>query len=137
MIYLIDTQILIWYQLNSEKLNPEILVLLRDVGNTVYVSAISLFEIAIKQKIGKLPALDMTIASLSELIIQDGFTLLEIKTAHLAAYADIPLMLEHRDPFDRLLLATAFCEIIPIISADQNFAQYRKHPPKPTYQTQA
>ena len=83
MIYLIDTQILIWYQLNSEKLNPGILALLKDADNTVYVSAISLFEIAIKQKIGKLPGFDMTIASLSDLIIQDGFTLLEIKTAHL------------------------------------------------------
>ena len=43
MIYLIDTQILIWYQLNSEKLNPGIVALLKDAENTVYVSAISLF----------------------------------------------------------------------------------------------
>ena len=125
MIYLIDTQILIWYQLNSEKLNSEICALLKDADNTIYVSAISLFEIAIKQKIGRLPGLDMSIANLSDLIIQDGFTLLELKTAHIAAYADIPLMSEHRDPFDRLLLATAFCENTPIISADQNFAQYQ------------
>ena len=125
MIYLIDTQILIWYQLNSEKLNPGIFSLLKDAENTIYVSAISLFEIAIKQKIGKLPGLDTSIANLSDLIIQDDFTLLELKTVHIAAYADIPLMPEHRDPFDRLLLATAFCEKIPIISADQNFAQYQ------------
>lgn len=125
MIYLIDTQILIWYQLNSEKLNPGIFALLKGADNTIYVSTISVFEIAIKQKIGKLPALDMSIASLSDLIIKDGFTLLELKTAHLAAYSNIPLMPEHRDPFDRLLLATAFCENIQIISADQNFAQYQ------------
>ena len=125
MSYLIDTQILIWYQLNSGKLNPGIYALLKDMSNTVYVSVISLFEIAIKQKIGKLPELDMSIISLRDLIIQDGFTMLDLKTEHISAYGDIPLLTEHRDPFDRLLLATALYENIPLISADQNFARYQ------------
>lgn len=125
MNYLIDTQIFIWYQLNSEKLNKGIYALLKDMSNTVYISVISLFEIAIKQKIGKLPEFDMSIISLRELIIQDGFTMLDLKTEHVSAYADIPLLTEHRDPFDRLLLATALYENIPIISADQNFARYQ------------
>lgn len=125
MKYLVDTQILIWYQLNSEKLNSGLYALLNDSNNTIYVSPISLFEIAIKQKIGKLPELNMPVAVLSDLIIQDGFTLLDLKTEHISAYADIPLLAEHRDPFDRLLLATALCNDIPIISADQNFARYQ------------
>lgn len=125
MNYLIDTQIFIWYQLNSEKLNSGIYALLKDMSNTVYISVISLFEIAIKQKIGKLPELDMSIISLRDLIIQDGFTMLDLKTEHISAYADIPLLTEHRDPFDRLLLATALYENIPLISADQNFTRYQ------------
>lgn len=69
MNYLIDTQILIWHQLNSEKMNPRFFSLLNDASNTICVSPISLFEIAIKQKIGKLPELDTLIAELGELIV--------------------------------------------------------------------
>jgi PIN domain nuclease of toxin-antitoxin system len=91
----------------------------------ILVSTISLFEIAVKQKIGKLPDFDLPISKLSELIVQDGFTLLDVGAAHIARYADVPLHAEHRDPFDRLLLATALNENTPLVSADQNFALYQ------------
>jgi PIN domain nuclease of toxin-antitoxin system len=125
MNYLIDTQILIWYQLNSEKLSSSIYALLNNSGNVIYVSPVSFFEIAIKQKIGKIPEFDLSVAELNDLVVQDGFTLLDLRIQHIAAYADVPLLTEHRDPFDRLLLATALSENIPIISADQNFARYQ------------
>jgi PIN domain nuclease of toxin-antitoxin system len=123
MSYLIDTQILIWTLINPKKLIEQTKQILQN--NEIFVSHICLFEIAIKQKIGKLPELDMAIATLCDLIKQDGFTLLELKTKHIAAYTDIPLLPEHRDPFDRLLLATAFSENMPIISADENFVYYQ------------
>jgi PIN domain nuclease of toxin-antitoxin system len=63
--YLIDTQILIWYQLESSKLSPKIYQLLTDIKNTILVSQTSLFEIAIKQKIGKLPELNIPIEILA------------------------------------------------------------------------
>jgi PIN domain nuclease of toxin-antitoxin system len=124
MNVLIDTQILIWWQLNDTKLNTNISALLAQPENTIYVSQISLIEIAIKQKPGKLTEIDIPIKTLAELVEQDGFTLLSVQTQHVNAYADIPLFPEHRDPFDRLLLATALSENIPIISADGNFKFY-------------
>jgi PIN domain nuclease of toxin-antitoxin system len=124
MNVLIDTQILIWWQLNDSKLNGNIFELLVQPENTIYVSLISLFEIAIKQKTGKLEELDVSIKVLAELVDRDGFTLLPVQIRHIEAYADIPLFPGHRDPFDRLLLATAYSEIIPIISADGNFELY-------------
>ncbi|MDT4331249.1 MULTISPECIES: type II toxin-antitoxin system VapC family toxin [Methylomonas] len=124
MNYLIDTQILIWYQLNSSKLGPGVLALINNRKNIVQISQISLFEIAIKQKLGKLPELDITVDALTGLIRQDDFNLLDLKTKHINAYANIPLLPNHRDPFDRLLLATAFSENMPIVSADENFALY-------------
>ncbi|NJA05567.1 type II toxin-antitoxin system VapC family toxin [Methylococcaceae bacterium WWC4] len=124
MNYLIDTQILIWYQLNSSKLGPGVLVLINNRKNSIYISQISLFEITIKQALGKLPELDITIDSLANLARQDYFNLLELKTQHIDAYVNIPLLANHRDPFDRLLLATAFTENMPMISADENFAVY-------------
>lgn len=123
MSYLIDTQILMWTLINPKKLTEQTKQILQN--NEIFVSYICLFEIAIKQKIGKLPELDMSIATLCDLVKQDGFTLLELKTKHIFAYADIPLLPEYRDPFDRLLLATALSENMPIISADENFVYYQ------------
>ena len=126
MKILIDTQILIWYQLYDTKLHANIYDLLTQVENTVYVSQISLVEIAIKQKIGKLPELDASISTLASLIEQDGFVLLPLQIRHIEAYSEIPLFPEHRDPFDRLLLATAFSENIPMVSSDENFELYKQ-----------
>lgn len=124
MNLLIDTQILIWWLLDDPKLNLSIRELLARLENTIHVSQISLIEIAIKQKLGKLPELDVPITTLAELIESDGFILLPIEVGHIQAYANIPLLANHRDPFDRLLLAVAYDKPLPIVSADENFALY-------------
>ena len=124
MKVLIDTQILIWWQLNDPRLHANICDLLTCLENTVCVSQISLVEIAIKQKIVKLPELDVTMDTLVRLIEQDGFMMLPLQIHHIDAYSEIPLFPEHRDPFDRLLLAIALSENIPIVSSDKNFGLY-------------
>lgn len=122
MRYLADTQIFIWALISPEKLAPKNQEILQN--NEIFISQISLFEIAIKQKIGKLPELALSIDDLTAQIQQDNFNLLPLSNAHLAAYDAIPLLENHRDPFDRLLLATALSENIPVISADPNFVDY-------------
>lgn len=122
MRYLIDTQIFIWALINPEKLTESTKQILEN--NEILVSQISLFEIAIKQKIGKLPELNLSIDELVEQTKRDNFTLLPLSTKHLAAYDKIQLVENHRDPFDRLLLATALSEDMPIISTDGNFVYY-------------
>lgn len=84
--YIIDTQILIWYQLKSQSLSVSNYRLLLDTANDIFVSQVSLFEIAIKQKIGKLPALNLSIERLVAIIIEDGFDILPIANAHINAY---------------------------------------------------
>lgn len=121
--YLLDTQILIWVLANPSKLTADTINLLST--NAICVSQISFFEIAIKQKIGKLPELPVSIVELEEVVLSDGFGLIPITTAHIAAYDAILLHEQHRDPFDRLILATAFAEKIPVISADGNFKYYQ------------
>ena len=122
MRYLIDTQILIWSIITPEKLSSLVVNILQN--NEIFVSQIAFFEIAIKQKIGKLEEFDLSIESLHYRVEQDGFYMLPLKIDHIAAYRAIPLIPEHRDPFDRILLATALSEKIPIISADANFKLY-------------
>ncbi len=95
--YLIDTQILIWTIIEPNKLSPNALKILS--GNIIAVSQISLFEIAIKQKIGKLPTLNIAIPTLIKRVENDGFEILPIKNSHIGNYAQIPLIPEHRDPF--------------------------------------
>ena len=122
MRYLIDTQIIIWAVSYPEKLSINVKTILE--SNIILVSPISLLEIAIKQKIGKLPEFDLPIETLSYRLELDGFNLLALQTRHISAYDSIPLFADHRDPFDRILLATCFNEDIPIISSDTRFKLY-------------
>jgi PIN domain nuclease of toxin-antitoxin system len=123
--YLIDTHVLIWSLQNSPKLSNKWKQLLEDEKNVIWVSQVSLFEIAIKQKLGKLPDLKISIEELIKELILVDFQILPIKNDHINAYHAIPLMDDHRDPFDRLLIATAFQEEIPLISADEKFKKYQ------------
>jgi PIN domain nuclease of toxin-antitoxin system len=125
MTYLIDTQILIWYQLFDKKLKSMVYDILTDENNKILVSQVSLYEIAIKQKIGKMPEIEVSIEKLIELIEKDGFEILALKNQHINHYDAIPLFDDHKDPFDRLILATTLSEKIPVISADENFKLYR------------
>ena len=123
MAYLIGTQVLIWALISPEKLS----VAARDYlqTSTIYVSVISLFGIAIKQKIGKLKDLPVSTDKLVEQLKRDSFELMPLAIRHIAMYDVIQLLDDHRDPFDRLILATALAEQISVISADEKFSRYR------------
>ena len=97
MSYLIDTQIIIWFLLEDSKLSPAIYAKLTDNENSIFVSQVSLFEIAIKQKIGKLPELSKPIDKLIELIENIDFGVLPIKNKHIVTYDSIPLFDNHKD----------------------------------------
>lgn len=124
MDYLIDTQILIWFQLNDKQLKPNIRAILTDTNNQIFVSDITLYEIAIKQKINKLQELYATLNDVIVVANQDKFQFLPISHIHFLAYDGVPLLSDHKDPFDRLIIATAISENIPIISADEKFKLY-------------
>ncbi len=123
--YLIDTQILIWFELESPQLKSDILNIIADTGNEIFVSQISLMEITIKQKTGRLPQLSWDTKSIVQQLGKDNIQLMPIEIAHIDAYKNIPFFDNHRDPFDRFLLATCLAEDVPIISADANFTLYR------------
>lgn len=124
MRYLIDTQILIWFQLNDKRLNTEIMLMLTDPNNIIYVSLISLYEIAIKQKTGKLPDLPVSVEDILSVAAQDDFKILPILENHISGYNRIPLHDTHKDPFDRLIVAIALNENLILISADEKFKLY-------------
>ena len=122
--FLLDTHALIWFQENNPKISETIMRSIQEPNNTIFFSQISLFEISIKQKIGKLPAFRATVEEIYNQAINDGFTFLSIQNNHLFNYSKIPLKEDHRDPFDRLLIATAIEEGAAIITADEKFNLY-------------
>ena len=123
--FLIDTHIIIWALQNNDKLSQKVRAILEDETTTILVSQVSLYEIAIKQKIGKLPEVIHSIKDLIMEIEAIDFQILSVNNEHINAYNFIDLVEDHRDPFDRLIIATAFHENIPVISADEKFKNYQ------------
>lgn len=125
MRYLLDTQILIWHLQGNPKLKTSLRTIIENPVNTILVSQFSLMKMSIKLKLGKLPEFIVSIEYIVKQLFLDGFELLQVSNKHIFYYQQIPFFEEHRDPFDRLLLATALAEQIPVISIDKNFPLYR------------
>lgn len=121
---MIDTQIIIWILEDNRRLTPKIREILSDKNNTFLLSKVTLLEIGIKLKLGKLPDFIVSMEEFIEKINQSGVKILQIEDRHIAAYQVIPLFDEHRDPFDRYILATTLSENLPIISSDERFKLY-------------
>lgn len=125
MTILIDTQMLLWFQENNPKLKAFNKLLIEDINNTSWVSQISLLEIAIKLKAGRLPEFVENSSVFAKQMLTDGFQILLLQNEHIEAYDQIPFHEDHRDPFDRLILATALHENWSVMSADGKFSLYK------------
>ena len=123
MNYLLDTSTFLWYVSAQAELSPQARSIVGDLRNNVYLSFVSIWELSIKYRIGKL---ELTMDSLSDWLdthlAANSFRLLEIKVTHLLQYANLPLV--HRDPFDRLLIAQSQVENIPVLTSDVAFDSY-------------
>jgi PIN domain nuclease of toxin-antitoxin system len=124
MILLLDTHAFIWYLTDNSRLSNQVIELISDENNEILLSIASIWEIAIKQSIGKLTfnqpqPFEIFITQQLNL---NSFTLLNITVSHIAVISTLPLY--HRDPFDRILIAQAIVENIPVLSADITFDAY-------------
>ena len=125
--YLLDTHCLLWFQENNPQIPIGVLDILQQPDNTILFSQVSLFELAIKLKIGKLRDFHATIEDIYNQAIMDSFTYLNIQREHIYKYQQVPLFENHRDPFDRLLIATAMEENAIILSVDEKFKLYKDY----------
>ncbi len=121
--YLLDTHYILWAMKNPENITKPILEIIENPENVIYVSRASLWEIAIKLKIGKLEILD-SLRNFRNDVGDNNFIWLTIEDEHIFETLEIPLMPNHRDPFDRLILAQAKSEQLILITDDQKFKQY-------------
>jgi PIN domain nuclease of toxin-antitoxin system len=122
MDYLLDTHTVLWF-FNGDKtsLSETAKNIIQDQNNTKYVSMASVWETCIKISIGKLVFPQNTNGFVNQ-IQKNGFTLLPINVNHIEAVEQLPHI--HRDPFDRLLVATSIVEQMGILSCDNNIKLY-------------
>lgn len=118
--FLLDTHAFIWFSENDSHL-PVTTKEQSETADTVYVSIVSLWEIAIKLSIGKL-ALQQTYETIALRLESTGLTLLPITFSDTVQVRYLPL--HHRDPFDRILIAQALNRSLIVISRDANFDAY-------------
>lgn len=119
MRLLLDTHALLWWLADDPQLGQQARALIANPGNDVLVSKVSLWEIVVKLRVGKLSA---DLAGITDAVQRGGFTLLDIAIPHLRALAGLPM--HHRDPFDHLLIAQAVTEDALLVTEDRHAALY-------------
>jgi PIN domain nuclease of toxin-antitoxin system len=119
---LLDTQVWLWMLAAPERLSKRTRALVVSVENELVLSAASAWEIAIKHGLGKLQLPEPPGTYIPRLMARTGVTPLPIHHRHALHVASLPL--HHRDLFDRLLVAQAQLEELPILTADPSFRLY-------------
>lgn len=117
--YLLDTDVFLWWILNDSRLGRITSTIISDPNNEVYVSAASLWEMSIKEKLGKLKLPDV---SMSGIVESEGFLPLSISLIHGEAAGSLPVY--HKNPFDRMLVAQAQTEGLTVITKDEFIPKY-------------
>ncbi len=122
MSILLDTHTLLWFIMGSPKLSTTARSLVENPDFQPFISTANLWEIAIKVSIGKLTLAQTLEMLMSEQLVVNGIDLLEINTKHILAVSQLPY--HHGDPFDRMIIAQAIVEQLPIVSRDKAFDAY-------------
>lgn len=124
MKLLLDTHAVLWYVTSAPQLSRTAANLIVDPANDVFLSPASYWEIAIKVSIGKL-TLNQPYEDFIDLCVNRyGFMILPVEPRHTAAVSRLPFPSNHRDPFDRLIVAQAMVEAMTLVSSDPKLDAY-------------
>jgi PIN domain nuclease of toxin-antitoxin system len=119
---LVDTHVFLWDLMEDRRSSRKAKQVLSSDEHELVFSLVSLWEIAIKIKIGKLNTVGSSVAYIRDEMNAYGMELLPIRYEHILQLEALPH--HHNDPFDRLLIAQAVTESLPILSGDTVFQQY-------------
>jgi PIN domain nuclease of toxin-antitoxin system len=122
MTLLLDTHAFLWFVTNDPRLSKTALTLIANRTNVILVSPASFWEVAIKVSIGKYPLGVPFDQFFTQGIDGNGFSILPVEIHHAHILASLPMF--HKDPFDRMLIAQAGYEKLPIVSADGQLDLY-------------
>jgi PIN domain nuclease of toxin-antitoxin system len=122
MRLLLDTHTFMWFVIDSPKLKSSVKSQIEDENNEKLLSIVSIWEIAIKQSAGKLSFALPFRVFIEQQLRDNSIELLNINLEHIEVVESLPF--HHRDPFDRLIVAQAMVERMPVLSADAIFDAY-------------
>jgi PIN domain nuclease of toxin-antitoxin system len=122
MKILLDTHAFLWLVMDDPMLSDTAKNLFLDAENEIFLSAVTGFEISVKFSIGKLELSEPPEQFIHNRITKNDLNVLPITLPHTLKLADLPF--HHRDPFDRLLIARAMIENVPILTRDPMFSEY-------------
>ena len=123
MRILLDTHIALWALMGDRRLGAEACGLIDDPANAIFVSAASVWEIAIKHALQR-SHIPFGAAAALGYFSQAGYQFLDVRTEHAAMVEDLPEL--HGDPFDRMLVAQALAEPLRLMTHDHMLARYSK-----------
>lgn len=119
---LLDTHTFLWWVTNNPQLSQPVRDITSKPDSILYLSVASSWEIVIKFKTGRLPLPEAPSQFIQSCLTVNRFESLAIDLAHVLQVETLPE--HHKDPFDRILIAQAQVENIPILTLDQLIAQY-------------
>jgi PIN domain nuclease of toxin-antitoxin system len=122
MRVLLDTHALLWWWSGDARLPAAARGVIADEANEIYVSAASVWEIATKHRIGKLPEANRMLPGIDRHISRSRFAELPISFSHAELAGSMTS--DHRDPFDRMLIAQTKLEAMPLVSGDHVFSAF-------------
>ena len=122
MRVLLDTHTFLWFVLGDSKLSATARKEIENPSNGKFVSPASYWETAIKISIGKYTLPQPYEQFIQKAIDDNGFVILPVEPKHTAVLTNLPF--HHRDPFDRLIVAQAMVEQMPVVSGDPAFDAY-------------
>ena len=126
MKYLIDTHILIWLAISPDSISESILEIMENPSNDLYISTVSLWEIAIKLSIKKLDLKGLEISDLVQICQEQGIKIIQLPVSSVMQYKNLPIKQNHKDPFDRALISTCIADNYVFLSHDTALDQYRQ-----------
>ena len=122
MKLLLDTHTALWLFNDYDKLSPEVKRILLDTNNDLFISIVSSWEVAIKHSTGKLTDFPDGVKIFLTEIEVSPMEIVAILPQYVEKVEELPFI--HRDPFDRIIIATALCEEMTIVTADENIHKY-------------
>ena len=127
MRYLIDTNVFVNI-IENDFISEDVYAILYDYSNQIYISSESIREFIILVQIGKISGIKgKTILDVFDFVEKElGYTVKYVAKEHLCTFAKLDLVEGHNDPTDRLIIAQALTEKMPLISSDTKFPKYRK-----------
>lgn len=122
MKLLLDTHALIWWLAGSASLSSRAAEMMRMEEAQIFVSAVNALEVATKFRIGKLPSAEYLALNFEREVLRQGFRSLSISVEHARLAGGMKN--DHRDPFDRLLIAQAKTEDMLLVSCEKMFDEF-------------